>query len=315
MKRMIALLLLLCTLTACASAAPEPDGTDAAAPPAAGTAPKEQTAASAADALEGTATFAQAAPETLTYTVTLETLEDSARAEDGTELASRTYVLPRMSVEREDGTALTEAATPAEVTALAAEETFNGQFQSWAASDNFDEITAWAEEERAFRAESGMDWHPYALELKCSVYQTEQMVSIQAEYYSYTGGAHPNTVLLAWNFDLTNGQFFSPEILAEDGQAFSEAVQAELMRQSREKATENQMEPEAFFWPNYAEILAGWSSCAVSFDETGMTVGFSPYELAAYAAGAQVYHLDYDWIAGYLSGHGLAVLGLADVEK
>ena len=91
-------------------------------------------------------------------------------------------------------------------------------------------------------------------------------------------------------------------------------VDIELVRQPP-KLLGQGMEPEAFFWPNYAEILAGWSSCAVSFDETGMTVGFSPYELAAYAAGAQVYHLDYDWIAGYPSGHGLAVLGLADVEK
>ena len=31
--------------------------------------------------------------------------------------------------------------------------------------------------------------------------------------------------------------------------------------------------------------------------------------------GAQIYHLDYGQIAGYLSGHGLAVLGLAAVEK
>ena len=53
-------------------------------------------------------------------------------------------------------------------------------------------MTAWAEEEElAFRTESGGNWTPYTLELDCSVYQTEQMVCIQAEYYSYTGGAPP----------------------------------------------------------------------------------------------------------------------------
>lgn len=306
MKRVIALLLMMCTLTACASGAPE------AADPAE-TAPKEQ--AAAPESIEGTATFSQAAPEQLTYAVELETLADSAKAEDGTELAVRTYVLPRMSVEREDGTAVTEAATPEEETALAAAGTFNSQFESWAASDNFDEITSWAEEERVFRVESGLAWHPYSLELTCEVYQTDRLVSVRAEYYSNTGGAHPNTVLLAWNFDLTTGQFFTPELLAADGQAFSQAVTEELIRQSQETAASYDMTPEDFFWSNYEEILAGWSSYAVSFDETGMTVGFSPYELAAYAAGAQIYHLDYGQIAGDLSSHGLAVLGLAAVEK
>ena len=88
-----------------------------------------------------------------------------------------------------------------------------------------------------------------------------------------------------------------------------------LLEQSRETAASYDLAPEEFFWANYAEILSGWSSYAVSFDETGMTVGFSPYELASYAAGAQVYHLDYDQIAGYLSGHGLTVLGLSAGEK
>ena len=108
MKRMIALLLMMCTLTACASGAPE--AADPPETPPAETAPKEQ--AAAPESIEGTATFSQAAPEQLTYAVELETLADSAKAEDGTELAVRTYVLPRMSVEREDGTAVTEAATP-----------------------------------------------------------------------------------------------------------------------------------------------------------------------------------------------------------
>lgn len=313
MKRMIPLLLLLCTLTACASGAPKAADPPAETDPSAETAPQEETALP--DTMVGTSTFAQAAPEQLTYTVTLETLENSAQAEDGTELAVRTYVLPRMSVEREDGTAVTEAATPEEETALAAAGTFNSQFESWAASDNFDEITSWAEEERVFRVESGLAWHPYSLELTCEVYQTDRLVSVRAEYYSNTGGAHPNTVLLAWNFDLTTGQFFAPELLASDGQAFSQAVLDVLLEQSRETAASYDLAPEEFFWANYAEILSGWSSYAVSFDETGMTVGFSPYELASYAAGAQVYHLDYDQIAGYLSGHGLTVLGLAAVEK
>ena len=309
MKRhLIALLALLCVLSGCGASAP-PEAV-----------PDEEPQAPAEDSqqdasvLEGASTFSAAAPEELTYVVELQTLEDSVLAEDGTELIHVNYQLPEMKVALTDGTAVTEAATPVEMAALEATERFNSQFGVWADMDGLDEMASVAKEDRAFQEESGFPWNPHALELDCSVYQTNQLVSVQATYYTYTGGAHPNTVLMAWNFDLTTGQFFTPELLAEDGQAFSEGVQAVLLAQSKERAADNDMAPEDFFWSNYQEILACWSSYAVSFDETGMTVGFSPYELASYAAGPQVYHLSYSQIAGYLSDHGRGLLGLDSAE-
>ena len=312
MRRTIALILLLSGLTACAA---PPAQNEVPEVPQAAVSGEESIAASPSDALDGTVTYAQAAPEHVCYSVTLETLEDAALAEDGTELVTRAYQLPVMTASLADGSPLTEASTPAEEMALAAVKTFNDQFQAWAAADGFDEIADRAEEDRAFQEESGLAWNPYALELNCSVYQTEQFVSVRAEYYSNTGGAHPNTVLLAWNFDLAAGQFFTPEQLAVDAEAFSAAVQSVLLRQSQENAEAQGLPLEDFFWSNYQEILADWSSYAVSFDETGMQVAFSPYELAAYAAGPQIYHLDYSQFSGYLSAHGAAMLGLEPEEK
>lgn len=287
MKRMIALLLLLCMLTACAAPVPETEEPTAASQEIAVPEQKQPDSGT----MTGAATFTQAASEPLTYTVVLKTLEDSAAAADGTTLAVRSYELPEMTVTLPDGTVLTEAASPAETAALERAEAFNSRFRDWAGADGFDEVTAWAEEELAFRTESGGNWTPYTLELDCSVYQTEQMVCIQAEYYSYTGGAHPNTVLLAWNFDLMTGQFFAPEILAADGQIFLDAVRDEIIRQI-------DMTPEAAveagYWEDYQDIAANWSSYAVSFNEEGMTVAFSPYEIACYAMGPQEFRLSYE---------------------
>ena len=42
----------------------------------------------------------------------------------------------------------------------------------------------------------------------------------------------------------------------------------------------------------------------------GMSVAFSPYELAAYAAGPQTFELSYEFLKPYLDEHGLEVLGL-----
>ena len=47
----------------------------------------------------------------------------------------------------------------------------------------------------------------------------------------------------------------------------------------------------------------------MSFDDEGMTVTFSPYEIACYAAGTREFRLDRDFLDQYLSAEGLRLLG------
>lgn len=254
------------------------------------------------------------AREVIEYTVSIDICEDEARADDGTPLASYQFHLPVLTALRGDGTAVTEPQTEMEEQAAAVVKAFNDKFSKWAEAEEFRDLTAGAEEELLWRRAEGLDWSGgYTLELNCSVYQTEHLISVSGEYYSNTGGAHPNTYLLGWNFDLDSGVFFSPETLADDA-GFQQAVSEELCRQAQEKAKAHDIEPAAFFWQDYEHILTDWSSYAVSFDEAGMTVEFSPYELACYAAGPQEFHLTYDWLLPHLSEHGRMVLGLETEE-
>lgn len=256
----------------------------------------------------------EAAPETVRYTVETQVWEDAAQAEDGTPLASYRFSIPVLTACREDGTPITEPQTELATQAVSAAGTFNEKFGRWAAAEEFQTMAEGAAEDLAWRREAGYEWSGgYTMELDCAVYQTERMVSVSGLYYSYTGGAHPNTYLMGWNFDLETGTFFEPELLAEDS-ALQETVSAELVRQARERAAENGLAPEEFFWPDYETIIADWGSYAVSFDESGMRVAFSPYELAAYAAGTQEFRLSYDWLKPYLSEHGRALLGLETEE-
>lgn len=256
----------------------------------------------------------EAAPETVRYTVETQMCEDAVQAEDGTPLASYRFSIPVLTACREDGTAIGEAQTELEAQAIAVASTFNEKFGRWAAAEEFQTMADGAAEDLAWRRTAGYEWSGgYTMELDCTVYQTERMVSVSGLYYSYTGGAHPNTYLMGWNFDLETGTFFEPELLGGDS-AIQETVGAELVRQARERAAENGLPPEEFFWPDYETIIADWGSYAVSFDESGMRVAFSPYELAAYAAGTQEFQLSYDWLKPYLSGHGRTLLGL-ETEK
>lgn len=291
MKKLSLLLAALCLLTACTAQMVDLTGTD-------GEAPLER-------------------PETeeFFYTVDMVVWEDSAQADDGTPLAEYSYQLPEMTARRADGTAVLEARTEGEARALETAGLFNGKFEDWAGDNDFKMVVEAAKENLEWRRTEGLDpGGTYALGLTSSVYQTDHLVSVSADYYSYTGGAHPNMVCLGWNFDLASGTFFDVSILAEDSAAFLAEVQEEIIRQARAVAAENNKRPEEFFWAEYESIIAGWSSYAVSFDDTGMTVAFSPYELACYAAGPQVFHLSYDWLRPRLSSYGCEVVGLAAEE-
>ena len=247
--------------------------------------------------------------EVIAFSVEMETYEETVRDEDGAALAECSYELPVLTARLADGSVLETVATAGQERALAVAETFNGRFAQW--KTNPRTLAESAREDRAFRNESRLEPVAYTDNLSCTVYQTETLVSVSGNYSTYTGGAHPNSILMSWNFDLDAGEFFEPEILDEGGD-FREYVHLALVKQARETAAAAGMTPKDFYWEDYEDTLAEWSSYAVSFDETGMTVGFSPYELAAYAAGPQVFHLAYETLLPHLGQHGRALLGLED---
>lgn len=241
------------------------------------------------------------------YAVETEVYEETVLDEDGEALAVCSYELPALRVVREDGTALEAAGGEAETRALAMAETFNARFDQWKA--NPATLRESAKEERAFREEAGLEPVAYTDELSCEVYQTDQLISVSGAYYTYTGGAHPNTFLMSWNFDLETGEFLESEVLDEGGD-LREYVHGALLEQIQEKAAELGGTAAELYWENYADILADWASYAVSFDAGGMTVAFSPYELAAYAAGPQVFHLSYEQLLPHLGPRSRQLLGL-----
>ena len=251
-------------------------------------------------------------PAAAAFSVELEKYEETVRDEDGAALAECSYELPVMRVLAEDGSVLEEAASAEQERALAAAETFNARFAAW--KDNPKTLAESAKEDRAFRNESGLESVAYTDDLRCAVYQTERLISVSGTYSTYTGGAHPNHILMSWNFDLETGEFFEPEILDEGGD-LREYVHQALMKEARETAAGADMAPRDLYWEDYADTLSEWLSYAVSFDAEGMTVGFSPYELAAYAAGPQIFRLTYDQLAPHLGEHGRTLLGLGSGEE
>lgn len=278
--------------------------------PAAGSAPAPL---SDSNRIMGSTNVVSSTAETLDYVLDSERQTDQRNADDGTELAAFTYTIPVLRVETEDGQILESAATAAEKQALDVAAAFNANFTSWLKSTDFPGAFSWAEEDYAQRKESGQSWEtPYDEEFTYTFWRSDRLISIAGEYYSYTGGAHPNTVLLGWNFDLQTGQFLHPTALGADSEEFQTAVTQEIIRQADRRAAEGGYAPTTMYWEDYQDIAARWPDYAVSFTDKGMTVTFSAYDLACYAAGSQEFEIGIDLLKPYLSEDGRALLGIAD---
>jgi hypothetical protein len=248
-------------------------------------------------------------PENITCEILTEPESDISRAEDGAILAAYNYQLPVMSLYRLNGAPVTEetAENSRELDAVEMANTFNQAFREWKAEADFSALEELARNDYAQKKAENQQWdYHYEQGLESDIYQTERFVSVSGRFYYYAGGAHPNTVLLGWNYDLEKGAFFSAGQLFQD----TEAITEELLHMAQERAAEWNMTPEEFFWEDYPEILNGWSerSAVVTFDQYNMTISFSPYVIASYAAGEQIFTIPLTWLKQYMNQYGQHLL-------
>ncbi|MDY3281569.1 DUF3298 and DUF4163 domain-containing protein [Dysosmobacter sp.] len=260
----------------------------------------EPTPASAAPAVS-------AAP--VSFALETETVEWEYQSPDGVKLAESSVSLPVLQAVTGDGEALAEAVTPAHEQALAITQTFNDSFDGWR-EENADIKEMALEHYRQSPEMFARYGMCYEDDLTYTAYTTHRLVSVLFLGYSYYGGAHPNTGIVAYNFDLEHGSFLTPASIAENAAEFEAAVAEELVHQARAAAEEKEQPLEGLYWEDYPDILADWTSYTVSFDKAGMTVTFAPYELGCYAAGTHAFTVSYAFLQPYLSEYGCRLLEL-----
>ena len=147
---------------------------------------------------------------------------------------------------------------------------------------------------------------PLADEKLVTVVRRGQILTVLEQGYYYGGGAHPFTYTATHTFDLELGQYIDPTQVGDDPEFFRRTA-APLLIAYAESLGEEYVEG---FWSDYAEIISRWNEAAVVFDEIGMTVTFSVYELGPYAMGPVQLHLTYDDIADAIGAGGLERLGV-----
>jgi len=215
------------------------------------------------------------------------------------ELASCEYQLLTLSV------ANLEALPPSE--AEAAEriaEVFNDRMTGMMDELQADGRTVSRDAMSAYK--SGFLLEAYYDEVSASGTVLGEVVSVRIDRSSYTGGAHPNSYASACLFDLTAGQFIlDPSQLADDPAAFQAGAAEKLV----EKAWSIRKNRDVY-WQDYAEIISRWNEGTVLFDEEGMLVVYSTYELGPYSMGEVELRLDWEELAELMGPGGLARMGI-----
>lgn len=226
--------------------------------------------------------------------------EETFLSGSGKKLAAYSYQLLSLSVSNLDRLS-TEAAEAAERNV----ETFNARM-----SGLMEELTDHGAEMGADALQMERDGYtiiaPYSDEAASSGTVVGELVSIRVDRNSYTGGAHPNRYTSSYLFDLRTGQFIDPTQLADDPAVFQTGA-AELLLEKADAIEENR----DGYWPDYGEVISHWSEGTALFDEEGMLVIFSPYELGPYAMGEVELRLSFGELAELIGEGGLARLGAA----
>lgn len=245
--------------------------------------------------------------------------ETEYTADDGTVLLTERYELPQLEVRTAGGEVYPQPDTagnaPQECRTVL---TFNTEMQRAAEALDAsaqEELETAREYYAGLTSEQRAYWTNYAAELNIdNIYQHNGLVSVWGDGYSYYGGAHPNFVTRAWNFDLTAGEFLTiDDLSSEEGDLNGFSVQQlagyEMDRQIYEKNLN-----EGYF-DDYSSYLPDFPSFAsFYFTSSGMTVVFDTYIIAPYAAGPQIFEVPYSAFYNALSDHAKELLDVSQEQ-
>jgi hypothetical protein len=130
------------------------------------------------------------------------------------------------------------------------------------------------------------------------VSDTAGVLSLAFFESSFTGGAHPNALLIYATVDLRSGRILSLADIVREGKEEDLTMLAEsLFRRTRLLEREDDLEEAGYWFPDGRFRL----NENFAFREDGLVFYFNSYEIAPYASGPTELVLPYDSLRGILT--------------
>jgi len=234
-----------------------------------------------------------------------EVYAEDFQADDGTAVASVSYETPLLVIVDESGTPAQESDEVPE-TLRTAQAVFNDAFSDYRSGGaGAGGLKADATDWYAQCNEGAGLFIPYSDTLQIArVYETDSFVSVRAFCSLYLGGAHPMDAMLTWNFDKEQACFLSLEDLATDSAALNELIATQILQQITDQGDQDS------YFDGFEDTIREKERFEGCFDEGGLTVAFSEYEIAPYAGGIPTFTIPYEALRPVLNERGGALLSL-----
>ena len=117
---------------------------------------------------------------------------------------------------------------------------------------------------------------------------TPKVAAVSLGTYSYAGGAHPNTYVTIFNFDLKTGRVLTWEDFTTNPEALKKLAEMHF-KMARDLPPSADLVEEGYFWDESFTLPQNFE-----LKEEGIYFWYNPYEAASYSEGPTDYLITWD---------------------
>lgn len=139
--------------------------------------------------------------------------------------------------------------------------------------------------------ENGFPFHGYEASLQYNItYNQNCYLSLYADQYEFTGGAHGNTIRMSNTWELMNGRSIPLSDFFPAGQNYRRLLINQITEQAQEKIRQN---PGSLF-EDYPTLIAEYFNEEHFYLKfSGFAIYYQQYEIAPYSTGIVVFTIPY----------------------
>ncbi len=162
-----------------------------------------------------------------------------------------------------------------------------------------DAVSSFIKDYRQFEAEFGNSFIAYNADTNMMIsYFSEDLISIQLDYYLFTGGAHGYGGTNYLNFNTNTGEILTPSTMYANKKEFLNYVENKF-REEYQIPKDSSINSTGFWFENDIFYLPE----NVGFTETEVVLLYNQYEIASYAEGPILLSFPKEEVVEFLEFH------------
>lgn len=124
------------------------------------------------------------------------------------------------------------------------------------------------------------------------VYKSPNVITVALDAYTFTGGAHGNSVITLLNFNPVNGDLYTMDDIFNDRTKVAALAEKHLVK---ELSVDKNEDVDNYFFDEFFKMPEN-----IGFNDEGVIFLYNTYEIAAYAQGITEFTIPYDEIDSFL---------------